>query len=62
MNTFFHWLGFTDRAYANLLDMVYLGLKHESYPGYQGIDWPPFARQICPVHQRAASLARYSVR
>ena len=32
MNTFFHWLGFTDRAYANLLDMVYLGLKHFRMP------------------------------
>jgi pimeloyl-ACP methyl ester carboxylesterase len=28
VNTFFHWLGFTDRAYASLLEMVYLGLKH----------------------------------
>jgi pimeloyl-ACP methyl ester carboxylesterase len=32
VNTFFHWLGFTDRAYANLLDMVYLGLKHFRMP------------------------------
>jgi pimeloyl-ACP methyl ester carboxylesterase len=27
VNTFFKWLGFTDRAYASLLEMVYLGLK-----------------------------------
>jgi pimeloyl-ACP methyl ester carboxylesterase len=32
VNSFFHWLGFTDRAYANLLDMVYLGLKHFRMP------------------------------
>jgi pimeloyl-ACP methyl ester carboxylesterase len=32
VNTFFHWLGFTDRAYASLLDIVYLGLKHFRMP------------------------------
>jgi pimeloyl-ACP methyl ester carboxylesterase len=29
---FFHWLGFTDRAYASLIEMVYLGLKHFRMP------------------------------
>jgi len=32
VNTFFHWLGFTDRAYANVLEMMYLGLKHFRMP------------------------------
>jgi len=32
VNSFFHWLGFTDRAYANVLDLVYLGLKHFRMP------------------------------
>jgi len=32
VNSFFRWLGFTDRAYANLLDMVCLGLKHFRMP------------------------------
>ncbi len=32
VNTFFHWLGFTDRAYASLLEMIYLGLKHFRMP------------------------------
>jgi pimeloyl-ACP methyl ester carboxylesterase len=32
VNTFFHWLGFTDRAYANMLDLMYLGLKHFRMP------------------------------
>jgi pimeloyl-ACP methyl ester carboxylesterase len=32
VNSFFRWLGFTDRAYANLLDLVCLGLKHCRMP------------------------------
>lgn len=32
VNAFFHWLGFTDRAYANLLEMIYLGLRHFRMP------------------------------
>lgn len=32
VNSFFHWLGFTDRAYANMLDLMYLGLKHFRMP------------------------------
>lgn len=32
VNSFFRWLGFTDRAYANLLDLVCLGLKHFRMP------------------------------
>jgi pimeloyl-ACP methyl ester carboxylesterase len=32
VNTFFHWLGFSDRAYANALEMIYLGLKHFQMP------------------------------
>jgi pimeloyl-ACP methyl ester carboxylesterase len=32
VNTFFRWLGFTDRTYADLLDVVYLGLKHFRMP------------------------------
>jgi pimeloyl-ACP methyl ester carboxylesterase len=32
VNSFFHWLGFTDRIYANALDIAYLGLKHFRMP------------------------------
>jgi pimeloyl-ACP methyl ester carboxylesterase len=32
VSSFFHWLGFTDRAYANVLEMMYLGLKHFRMP------------------------------
>jgi pimeloyl-ACP methyl ester carboxylesterase len=32
VNSFFRWLGFTYRAYANLLDLVCLGLKHFRMP------------------------------
>jgi pimeloyl-ACP methyl ester carboxylesterase len=32
VNTFFHWLGFTDRTYSSLLNIVYLGLKHFRMP------------------------------
>ena len=32
VNSFFRWLGFTDRAYANTLDLIYLGLKHFRMP------------------------------
>ena len=32
VNSFFRWLGFTNRAYANLLETVYLGLKHFRMP------------------------------
>ena len=32
VNSFFRWLGFTDRAYANLLELIYLGLKHFRMP------------------------------
>jgi pimeloyl-ACP methyl ester carboxylesterase len=32
VNSFFRWLGFTYRAYTNLLDMVCLGLKHFRMP------------------------------
>ena len=32
VNSFFRWLGFTDPAYANLLEMVYLGLRHFRMP------------------------------
>lgn len=32
VNSFFRWLGFSYREYANLLDMVYLGLKHFRMP------------------------------
>jgi pimeloyl-ACP methyl ester carboxylesterase len=28
VNSFFRWLGFGDRAYMEVLDMMYLGLKH----------------------------------
>jgi pimeloyl-ACP methyl ester carboxylesterase len=30
--SFFHWLGFTERVYANLLDLIYLGLTHFRMP------------------------------
>jgi len=32
VTSFFRWLGFTDRSYANLLEMVCLGLKHFRMP------------------------------
>ena len=32
VNSFFRWLGFTDRAYANTLDLMFLGLKHFRMP------------------------------
>ena len=32
VNSFFRWLGFTYRAYTNLLDLVCLGLKHFRMP------------------------------
>jgi pimeloyl-ACP methyl ester carboxylesterase len=32
VNSFFRWLGFTDRAYANMLELMYLGLKHFRMP------------------------------
>jgi pimeloyl-ACP methyl ester carboxylesterase len=32
VNSFFRWLGFTYRAYPNLLDLVCLGLKHFRMP------------------------------
>jgi len=32
VNSFFRWLGFTDRAHANMLDLMYLGLKHFRMP------------------------------
>jgi pimeloyl-ACP methyl ester carboxylesterase len=32
VNAFFRWLGFTERAYANLLELVYLGLRHFRMP------------------------------
>jgi pimeloyl-ACP methyl ester carboxylesterase len=32
VNSFFRWLGFTGRAYANLLDLIYLGLTHFRMP------------------------------
>ena len=32
VNSFFRWLGFTDRAYTDVLEMVYLGLKHFLMP------------------------------
>jgi len=40
VNWFFHWLGFTDRVYANLLEMVYLGLKHFRMPLETARIWP----------------------
>jgi pimeloyl-ACP methyl ester carboxylesterase len=32
VNSFFRWLGFTDPAYANTLELMYLGLKHFRAP------------------------------
>ena len=32
VNSFFRWLGLTDPAYAKVLDMMYLGLKHFRMP------------------------------
>jgi pimeloyl-ACP methyl ester carboxylesterase len=32
LNSFFRWLGFTDRAYTNMLELMYLGLKHFRMP------------------------------
>jgi pimeloyl-ACP methyl ester carboxylesterase len=32
VNSFFRWLGFTDRSYANMLELMYLGLKHFRMP------------------------------
>jgi pimeloyl-ACP methyl ester carboxylesterase len=32
VNSFFRWLGFTKRAYANVLEMMYLGLKDFQMP------------------------------
>lgn len=32
VNSFMRWLGFTSRNYANLLDLMYLGLKHYRVP------------------------------
>jgi pimeloyl-ACP methyl ester carboxylesterase len=32
VNSFFHWLGFADRADAYVLDLIYLGLKHFRMP------------------------------
>jgi pimeloyl-ACP methyl ester carboxylesterase len=32
VNSFFRWLGFTERSYGTLLDMMYLGLKHFRMP------------------------------
>ena len=32
VNSFFRWLGFTDRAYASMLDLMYLGLAHFRMP------------------------------
>jgi pimeloyl-ACP methyl ester carboxylesterase len=32
VKSFFRWLGFTDRAYANMLELMYLGLKHFRMP------------------------------
>ena len=32
VNSFFRWLGFTDPAYAYVLEMMYLGLKHFRMP------------------------------
>ena len=32
VRSFFHWLGFTDRTYAPLLELIYLGLKHFRMP------------------------------
>jgi pimeloyl-ACP methyl ester carboxylesterase len=32
VNSFFRWLGFTERSYESLLEMMYLGLKHFRMP------------------------------
>ena len=32
VHSFFRWLGFTDRAYANMVELMYLGLKHFRMP------------------------------
>ena len=32
VNWFFRWLGFTDPAHANMLELMYLGLKHFRMP------------------------------
>ena len=32
VNSFFRWLGFTDPAYATVLELMYLGLKHFRMP------------------------------
>ncbi|HLW53454.1 MAG TPA: alpha/beta fold hydrolase [Candidatus Angelobacter sp.] len=32
VDSFFRWLGFTDCAYSNMLDLMYLGLKHFRMP------------------------------
>src|SRR5262245_36267790 len=32
VNAFFRWLGFADRAYADTLELMYLGLKHFRMP------------------------------
>jgi pimeloyl-ACP methyl ester carboxylesterase len=32
VNSFFRWLGFGDRVHANVLDLVYLGMKHFRMP------------------------------
>lgn len=32
VHSFFRWLGFTDRAYANMIELIYLGLKHFRMP------------------------------
>jgi pimeloyl-ACP methyl ester carboxylesterase len=32
VNSFFRWLGFTERAYVNMLELIYLGLKHFRMP------------------------------
>jgi pimeloyl-ACP methyl ester carboxylesterase len=32
VNSFFRWLGFTERAYSNILELIYLGLKHFRMP------------------------------
>lgn len=32
VNSFFRWLGFTDRAYADTLELMYLGLTHFRMP------------------------------
>jgi pimeloyl-ACP methyl ester carboxylesterase len=32
VNSFFRWLGITDRAFANVLDLMYLGIKHFRMP------------------------------